>query len=288
MKKPKQSQSPKRAKPRETKPRETERRLSPLDRYVRALEVIAASPHGLMLTDIAERCQFPPGTAHRIVNVLRGADLLCASTQNPRLFVIGERLLRLAHGGTSKGFLNIAVQPVLNRIATQLENTCFLARLNGSSVESIAWAVPAGGSMRGFLFPEKVMPPHASASAKAILAFQRPAVIEEALRGDLSKLASATLTDVEAVKREYEKVRQLGYATCWGELEEGLAAIACPVAVPELGIVYSVAMSGLAQRVRRRKLAEVVAALQKAGQELALVLNGAQQTAREAKLMTSF
>jgi DNA-binding IclR family transcriptional regulator len=257
-------------------------RTPPLERYIRALEAVAATPNGLTLGDLAERCQLPAGTAHRLVNVLLDLELLKNSAQNQRVFVVAERLQRLVHGGTAKGYLKIAVQPVLDRLATRLENTCFLARLSGHAVESIAWAVPTGGSMRGLLLPEQVMPPHASASAKAILAFQRPALIEEALSGDLPKLSEATLTKVDQVRAEYDKVRRQGYATCWGEMELGLAAVACPLAVPELGVIYSVATSGLMERIKRRETIETVEILQEVTHELAGVLAAAHAAGREA------
>lgn len=259
--------------------RSGEGKKPPLDRYIRALEAVAAAPNGLTLTEIATRCRLPSGTAHRIVNVLLGVELITSSRDNPRLLVVGERLHRLVHAGTAKGYLKIAIQPILDKVATSLGNTCFLARLNGHVVESIAWAVPVAGTMRGFLYPEQVMPPHASASAKAILAFQRPALVQEALSAGLPRLTDATLTEVEKIKAEYEQVRRQGYATCWGELEAGLAAIACPIALPELGVVYSVAISGLEERLIAYDLAEVVATLQAAGDELAYVLNAALSAA---------
>ncbi len=254
---------------------------SPLDRYIKALEAVASAPSGLTLTEIATRCRFPAGTAHRIVNVLLNAELLSPSVDNPRLMIVGERLRRLVHGGTAKGYLKITVQPVLDKVATVLGSTCFLARLNGYAVESIAWAVPAAGTMRGFLLPEQMMPAHASASAKAILAFQRQSVIKEALGGVLAKLTDTTIVDRDEIQAEYELVRRRGYATCWGELETGLAAIACPIGLPELGVVYSVAVSGLEERLRSYDIAEVVAKLQAASDELAYVLNEAQLAAQD-------
>ena len=115
---------------------------------------------------------------------------------------------------------------------------------------------------RGFVLPGKHMPPHAAASAKAILAFQSDATIDAALAPPLPKLASRTRTDPAMIREEYEAVRKQGYATCLAEIDDGLAALGVPVPVPHLGVVYSLGVTGPLQRVVDKDLLHLVGIMQ--------------------------
>jgi DNA-binding IclR family transcriptional regulator len=244
-------------------------RRAPLERYVSVLEAIAIAPEQLSLSQIAERCGLPPGTSHRIVGTLLKTGLIQPSNSKRRDYVLGDRLLRLLHFGSDTAYIRIMVQPLLDRLADRLGHTCFLVRLSADgTITSMAWAVPERG-IRGFVVPGHVMPPHASASAKAILAFQHRRLIKSVLSGPLPKLAPSTLTDPVRVLDEYASVRQRGYATCWDEWEQDLGAIACPIRTPRVGVIYSIGTSALIKRLKDRPIGETVDILQEAADTLA-------------------
>ena len=124
--------------------------------------------------------------------------------------------------------MSIAVQPILDRLANELADTCYLARLVGHEVVSVAWAPPNGG-LRGYVVPGHALAPHVAATAKAILAFQPQHIIDKALAEPLPKLTAKTKTGRKAVDQDYRNVRENGYATCWDEMEIGMGAIAVPI-----------------------------------------------------------
>jgi DNA-binding IclR family transcriptional regulator len=125
------------------------------------------------------------------------------------------------------------------------------ARLVGHEVVSVAWAAPSSG-LRGYVVPGHTLAPHIAASAKAILAFQSQELIDKALAGPLPRPATTTKLDRNAIEREYSRVREQGYATCWNEMEVGLGAIAVPIEVPDVGVIYSLGTAGLIDRLTRR------------------------------------
>jgi DNA-binding IclR family transcriptional regulator len=236
---------------------------SPLERYIRVLENVSLSNDGLSVSEVAAACNFPVVTAHRLVSNLHRVGVLQTAGSTRKHYQFGQRLLRLLHAGHDRVKLAIAVQPVLDALADKLANTCFLARLAGSQVVSVAWAVPGDG-LSGYVIPGHSRPAHAAAGAKAILAVQSDALRDDALRLPLKKLAGQTLTSRDAVEREYARVRKRGYATCWNEIENGLGAIAVPIEVPGAGVIYSVGTAGLTERVYRRTEHETVEMLRSA------------------------
>lgn len=230
---------------------------APLERYLAVLEAVATASKGLSLSEIAERCALPVGSAHRLLQNLHASGLVATDGTRRRDYRLGERLLRLLHAGSDDAWLQISVQPALDALANELGETCFVTRLVGHQVISLAWAVPTTG-LQGYVFPGHIMPPHAAASAKAILAFQPQSVVDKALDVDLPKLTPKTKMTRVAIDREYARVRASGHATCINELEPGVGALAVPIEVPEVGVMYSLGVSSLIDRLNRRSIDETV------------------------------
>lgn len=248
-----------------------EEKSPPLERYLTVLEAVGVASEGLSLSEVAERCALPVGTAHRLLQNLHRTGLVASGGAKRKDYRLGERLLRLLHAGSDNAWLQISVQPILDGLANEFAETCFLTRLVGHQVISLAWAVPTKG-LQGYVFPGHIMPPHAAASAKAILAFQSPEIIKKALAGKLSKLTEKTKTKHPDVEREYAGVRAAGYATCWNEMEPGVGALAVPIPLQGVGIMYSLGISGLIDRLTRRPESEVIERLGTAADALSRVL----------------
>jgi DNA-binding IclR family transcriptional regulator len=202
---------------------------------------------------------------------MQGAGFATSEGTRVRTYRVGQRLLRLLHTAGDKGWIEIAVQPILSGLADELSETCFLARLQGQDVISLAWAAPSHG-LQGYVVPGHVVPAHAAASAKAVLAFQPPDLVNTVLKQPLQKLTPETKVDRKAIEAEYEQVRRLGYATCWNEMVMGLAAVAVPIDLPKIGRMYALAVSGFTDRITERPVEAVVGILKSRAGNLARVL----------------
>jgi DNA-binding IclR family transcriptional regulator len=74
---------------------------------------------------------------------------------------------------------------------------------------------------------------------------------------------------------ELRRVRETGYAECLDELDPGVSSYACPVHIRG-GVLYSVGVVGLSQRLGRVPTSELVAALREAAAELGERLSGSR------------
>jgi DNA-binding IclR family transcriptional regulator len=235
----------------------------PLERYFRILETIAISGESLGVSDISERCDLPVATAHRLLQNLQSADLLASAGGKRKDYQLGQRLLRLLHAGSDAVWLAISVQPVLDKLTKEFGDTCYLARLMGHEVISVAWAVPNEG-LRANVIPGYTLAPHVAASAKAIMAFQEQELIDRALAAPLPKLTPETKIARKEIDKDYAAVRKNGFATCWNEMELGMGAIAIPIPLPDIGIIYSLGTAGLIDRLTRRPLTNSLEVLRSA------------------------
>ena len=227
---------------------------SPLDRYFNVLETIAGIPVS-RLSDLANSCRLPISSTHRVVTTLIEAGLVVSPNKDRSSYELGPRLLRLVHAGSDDAWVKIVGQKRLDELAARLGETCYMTKLIGSQIISVAWATPPDG-LKAYVVPGLSQPLHAAASAKAILAFQSRSFVRKLLVEPLPKLCTNTKTRIEDVLEEMAEVRRRGFATCVNENEAGIAAIACPIYLAGGEVIHSIGVTGVAERFPRTRIEE--------------------------------
>ena len=238
----------------------------PLGRYVRVLETVARARNGLTLTDIARELGLQPGTAHRLIRGLVDLDLL-RSAPGTKSYVTGPRLQSLLHASMDRaGYAGLA-KPVLDELVAAFGETAHLARLNGDFAESVLMEQPSG-SDRAFVQPGRQLPLHAAASGKAILAFQDEEFVARYLARPRERYTEKTRVEDADIRDELGRIRADGMAICDNELDAGVLSYGHPIRGNGGYVLYSVGITGLADRFRpvartqiREKLSEAAADL---------------------------
>ena len=238
----------------------------PLGRYIRVLETVAHARTGLTLTEIARELGLQPGTAHRLIRALVDLDLL-RSPAGTKSYVTGSRLQTLLHATMERaGYAGLAAS-VLDGLVQEFGETAHLARLNGDFAESVLMEQPVG-SDRAFVQPGRQLPLHAAASGKAILAFQDEDFVARYLSRPRTRYTDRTRTDEADIRDELAQIREDGVAVCDNELDAGVLSYGHPIQVGGGYVLYSVGITGLADRFRpiartriKQKLSEAAADL---------------------------
>ncbi|MBK9244029.1 MAG: IclR family transcriptional regulator [Burkholderiales bacterium] len=239
---------------------------SPLSRYVQILEAVAAARTGLTLTEIGQQLDLRAPTVHRLAGSLKSLDLL-ANQDGSKSYVLGRRMQLLLHSTLSLADYSHLVTSILRELVGELGETVHLARLNGTIAESVLMVQPEG-SNRAFVQPGRELPLHAAASGKAILAFQSPDFIERYLARPRTRFTENTKVSEKALRAELARVRADGIAVCDNELDAGVLSYGHPVRVKGGYVLYSIGVTGLADRFRvtpkdavREKLSHAAALL---------------------------
>ena len=231
----------------------------PLERYFRILEVLSGFPEGLTLTELTSMLALPKATMHRLLVAMQKSKLVVVNG-NSGTYMLADRVRRLAQLSAGTDFIKAMTSSHLQQLVLETGETCYIARLEGTSVRTIVMESP-NAPWRGFVLPGKIMYPHATASAKAILAFQSNEVIDQALSGDLPKLTKYTKTNRKEIKEELSRVRSNGFSTCIREVDEGLAAIAVPINVEAANIIYGLGIVGPLPRITSLMDADIASRL---------------------------
>jgi DNA-binding IclR family transcriptional regulator len=242
-----------------------------LARYALVLDAMAAAPVGLTFAEIMRATGLPRGTLHRLLGALAQVGYVDRGDHG-KVYALGRRLLALLHRRTPRETLAEMARPVLDALAARFGETAFLARLEGERVESAAMVLP-GRERHSYVQPGREMPLHAAASAKAIFAFQPEAIVARVLQRPRVAFTPASRTGRRQVLAELATVRAKGYAACLDELDPGITSYACPIHV-QGGVFHSVGLVGLTPRLERVRIADIVAVLQAAADELGRRLSG--------------
>ena len=108
-----------------------------------------------------------------------------------------------------------------------------------------------------------------------------------ALAEPLPKLTQKTKIKRKDIDKDYRTVRENGYATCWDEMEVGMGAIAVPIHLPDVGVIYSLGTAGLIDRLTRRPIIETVNLLRAALEPLIRTLRNRELTEERPDRITT-
>ena len=252
--------------------RESRGAVQSVSRAFEVLETLAE--HGpLTLSRLATESGLPLSTVHRLVGSLGALGYVRVGADKrymlaPRLIHLGERSART---------LSRWAVPHLAPLVDELGETANLAMLDGDHVVYVA-QVPSRHSMRMFTEVGQHVLPHCTAVGKALLAELSGAEVGSRVRrtGRPAR-TERTLTTLEDLDAELEKVRTRGYAVDDGEQEVGVRCVA--VAVRDSVLPLAMSVSGPATRLTDEVVERAVPALRAATEALARDLSGSGRPA---------
>lgn len=243
-----------------------------LDRLIAILEMIAVAGRPLSVAEVQKATGLPKPTCYRLMQTLQEQRLVDDPDGSSR-FVIGERLIRIALLGKSDVDVRRCSAPLLKSAAIELRETVFLARFRNNQVEIIHVEIPDDPE-RGYIYPGiGVRPMHSASCAKAIAAFAEDQIRDAILHGTLRPHIEHLQIGPDHLRAEFDRIADLGYAECEQEIDVGVASVAAPVSIGNIGATFSVGALGPVSRFD----ADYRAALGRSLAALAIRISGAIQ-----------
>ncbi|MGH7489428.1 MAG: IclR family transcriptional regulator, partial [bacterium] len=210
-----------------------------LDKALRVLDLFTVERPAWSASEMARELKLPTATAHRILRGLEYRDYLMRSGSMYRL---GLAAMDLGYRATASVDLRWRLRSTLQDLAVQTQETTLLTVTQEGSGSLCIDRIETRQSLRLSIEIGRVTPIHAGASAKALLAFSDPLLIEEALGQRLERLASGTITDPKRLRVELEKIRKAGWAYSYEENNDGAWGLAAPILFNER-VVASVGLA---------------------------------------------
>ena len=188
------------------------------------LRLLGANDRSLTLREVAEATGLPRSTVHRIVLALTAEELVSWDPERGRA-EIGTGLVGLALGRGHR--LRDTVHPYLESLSRRVSETVDLVVLRGDVVvfvdQVVARQVLVVSAMGA------VLPAHATACGKALLAALPDDEVVHLLPEKLERCTPNTITDRTELLRQLEVVKVSRLAYDHQEQAEGLSAVAALV-----------------------------------------------------------
>jgi IclR family transcriptional regulator, acetate operon repressor len=192
----------------------------------------------LGVAEIARALGVHKSTASRLAAALERAGFLARAGKRYKL---GVEIIRLGTIALRSFDLVATMQPGMEKVSQQTGETVNLAVPDGADVLNVAevpstYILSCSGGWIG-----RRTRPHAVANGKVLLAY---GALPLPRPGTLERYTPRTITTLDALAAELDRVRGDGYATAVAELEEGLVAVAAPVFDPAGTCVAALSVSG--------------------------------------------
>jgi IclR family pca regulon transcriptional regulator len=253
----------------------------PSDRHVqsfaRGLQVIrsfdAAHP-AQTLSEVAAITGLTRAGARRILLTLQGLGYV--QTEG-RHFRLSPRILDLGFAYLSSQPLWHLAEPVMQRLAQTVHESCSMAVLDGSEIVYLL-RVPARKIMSINLGVGSRLPAYCTSMGRVLLGGlgeqERLAILLACSQGgaELPARTAATLTTVEAVNRAISQARQQGWCLVVDELEQGLTSLAAPVEDRSGRVAAALNISTHSSGPREGLLAQALPALRQAAKDISELL----------------
>jgi len=215
-----------------------------LDRLVSVLEAIAIAGRPLAAAELHEMTRLPLPTCYRLLQMLKEQR----HPESNSRYVIGDRLIRIAHLARTDADVCGLAAPVLKKATGEFGDAVFLSRFKKTGVSIIHVEIPADPSI-SYIHPGLgYRPMHACSCSKAIAAFADEQSRSLILNGPMKAYTDQTRTSKKELESEFARIQKSGFAECVEEIEVGISSVAAPVSIDNAGAVFSVGAIGPIRR----------------------------------------
>jgi DNA-binding IclR family transcriptional regulator len=233
------------------------------------INVIAYERKPIALSELSNRLHIAKSTLHGILATLTNIGYL-QQDQETGKYKLGVRLFELGSQITSTWDEKAIVQPYMAELVEMSDETVHLAMLSDGEVLYVD-KLEGNSSIRIVTAPGVKLPVHCTGVGKVLLAYCKEAEIQEILeRFTLQKYTDYTMTDIEKLHKELEKIRKKGYSYDNQEYLDGLRCLSAPIFDRHGKVIFALSISGPLSRMNKENMAKYLSRLLAAASEISM------------------
>jgi DNA-binding IclR family transcriptional regulator len=229
-----------------------------LERAIKILELLARNRAGLNIMEIATQLGYPNNSVFRITATLLNAGYVRRDPETKR-FSLSRRILALGYASIhDANIIELAIDS-MRQLRDATTESVILTTL--METEGVAMAqVPTSRTIRLVVDPGTRFELHCAAPGKAMLAFLPEAEADKLIpRLSFTRFTQRTITSVNDLRTELERVREAGHAVDLAECLPGVHCVAAPV-FDELGYpIAAIHVTGPSDRLTRQAVGKMAA-----------------------------
>jgi DNA-binding IclR family transcriptional regulator len=252
--------------------REAPYRIESVDNALRLLWLLQDRQR-LTVSEASERLGVARSTAHRLLSMLHEHGFV-AQEPTTRAYHPGRALLEIGLAAIRNVDVRNVARPHLEALVDRVRETVQLVILEGARTLVID-SVECAQTLRVSGRTGGSRPPNTVSGGKVLLAELDAERVRTLLGPEpLQQLTERSIGTYAELERELELVREQGYATNFGEMEEAVAAVAVPIHVPRGVRPAAITVTAPSQRLAEDHAPAVATAANEAAERVAARLHG--------------
>ena len=201
----------------------------------------------LSLAQLATTSGLPRPTAHRMLSSLREIGFIEQDARNGS-YRLGVRLFELGSLALANMDLMREAKPFIDRLSRLADESVHLGVFNGFEVIVVEREEPTDRPTRS-VQPSEASPAYCTGVGKAVLAFQKPEVIERIIENGLKSFTTNTITAPDHLRAELDQIRTRGYAIDNSEHQIWVRCVAAPIRNASAHVFAALSVTGAADRM---------------------------------------
>ncbi len=169
---------------------------------------------------------------------------------------LGIRLFELGNIALANMDLLREAKPFIDKLCKLSGESSHLGVFNGFEVIVVEREEPLDRPLSGSR-PSEASPAHCTGVGKALLAFQRPEVVEQVIAAGLRVYTKTTISTASELRKELLAIRKRGYAIDNAEHQVWVRCAAAPIRNSSGHVFASVSVTGPADRMTDSKIASL-------------------------------
>ncbi|MEW6226823.1 MAG: IclR family transcriptional regulator [Bacillota bacterium] len=228
-----------------------------IERAMRIVEEVAQSRNGMSLTELGHATHMPHPTVHRILQALVSRKWLIQDSTTKK-YSIGIGMFRLGNSYLAQNPLEKIAEPVMTELRDITGQSVHLAVLDGGYSVYIA-VLAVSSEIRVMSRVGDRKPLYCCATGKALLAFQpRDAVLAALKETGLKRFTERTITTIQDLLPELEKIREQGYSLDLGEHNIHIRGVGAPIKGTDSRVVAALSAGGPSFELGDGQLEELI------------------------------
>lgn len=235
----------------------------------RVLKLLGQDNRGYKVNEVAKQLKIPATSALRIASTLVSEGLL---RRENGLLYLGPVLIHLGARSMSETELRDTAQPILQHLSQVTDETAHLA-LPCDNRSLIVSVCDSPHPLRAASSPGTLTDLYTSSTGKVFLAFlHRRRIAEILAQYPPRRRTSRSLTTLQALESEADRVLLDGYGLDDEEFNEGVRCLAAPVLGPQGEVVAAIGITAATVRFTKARIPEIATHVKAAARRLSAAL----------------
>jgi DNA-binding IclR family transcriptional regulator len=205
-------------------------KMKTINKALDILEIFLTQKGEMTLKELARVTSLNAATAHRIVTTLVKRGYLIQKSKRGK-YCVGAKSLGLCNGELEIGAIRNTALPFLKELNKATEEAVNLAVLGTNAVITIGHVMTNQNYRLQMLTPPGTKNPlHCTGLGKALLSGMSESEVKKLFKGKgLERHTKYTITSVDGLCKELQKIRKSGISEDREEVELGARCVAAPV-----------------------------------------------------------